>query len=119
MKGIILLVVILGAILGVMGIVIESPGDKTEVAGVMGVVFLVVVGLALRGPLGRAIANLLGAGDDTQAQHQAALTAQLDAVMEDLRQTREEILELQERVDFTERLLAQGQQDRLGSGREP
>lgn len=50
-------------------------------------------------PLGRALADRI--------KHRGAMLEPDPAVHEELARLREEIVELQERVDFTERLLAQ------------
>lgn len=108
MKGILLLAIVLGAVLALFGIVVNAPPEQSKIAGAMSIVALIALGVGLRGPLGRAIATLVGAGDDARAgEERARLAAQLDEVMEELRSTREEVGELQERVDFAERLLAQ------------
>ncbi|HEX9754961.1 MAG TPA: hypothetical protein VGA42_04605 [Gemmatimonadales bacterium] len=107
MKGILLLAIVLGAVLGLFGIVVNAPPEQSKIAGAMSIVALIALGVGLRGPLGRAIATLVGAGDDSRAgEERARLAAQLDELMEELRSTRDEVGELQERVDFAERLLA-------------
>jgi hypothetical protein len=107
MKGILLLAIVLGAVLALFGIVVNAPPEQSKIAGAMSIVALIALGVGLRGPLGRAIATLVGAGDDARAaDERARLAIQLDEVMEEARSTREELVELQERVDFAERLLA-------------
>ena len=63
-----------------------------------------VVGLSYS-PLGRALARRVG-GDKGEHTDAAAL-AEVDAVREDVQALRHEVGELQERLDFAERLLAQ------------
>jgi hypothetical protein len=66
-------------------------------------------------PLGRALARRLG-GDKGEHAESAAL-AEVDALREELQALRGEMGEMQERVDFAERLLAQVKaKGQLGSG---
>jgi ubiquinone biosynthesis protein UbiJ len=73
-----------------------------------------VVGLSYS-PIGRALARRLG-GDKGEHEESAVL-AEVDAVREDVQALRHEVGELQERLDFAERLLAQARdQGKLGPG---
>ncbi len=66
-------------------------------------------------PIGRAIARRLGGGKDEAAEGQAL--AEVDALREELQALRGEMGELQERLDFAERLLAQAREKgQLGAG---
>ncbi len=66
-------------------------------------------------PIGRAIARRLGGGKDEAAEGQAL--AEVDALREELQGLRGEVGELQERLDFAERLLAQAREKgQLGPG---
>jgi hypothetical protein len=56
-------------------------------------------------PIGKALARRLGGGKDEAAEGQAL--AEVDALREELQGLRGEVGEMQERLDFTERLLAQ------------
>jgi hypothetical protein len=69
----------------------------------MGIVFVLTTGavLILRGPLGRALADRI-AGRVTPRDDQG-----LERVVRDVHDLRAELGEVQERLDFTERLLAQ------------
>jgi hypothetical protein len=73
----------------------------------------VIVGIIFLGPVGRALADglrhLLGArrGQDT---------AELDAIREEFAALRHQLAELEERQDFSERLLAQARERGLLSG---
>ena len=67
--------------------------------GIMG-----VVGLSFS-PVGRALARRLG-GDKGDHAESAAL-AEVDALREEMQALRGEVGEMQERLDFAERLLAQ------------
>jgi len=66
-------------------------------------------------PIGRAIARRLGGGKDEAAEAQAL--AEVDALREELQALRGEMGEMQERLDFAERLLAQAREKgQLGAG---
>lgn len=71
----------------------------------------VVAGIAaaivLRGPLGQAIARRI------QSQGEASELPP-ETVIEELDELRARVLELEERVDFSERLLAQAKQEESG-----
>jgi hypothetical protein len=61
------------------------------------------VAIVLRGPVGKALARRIG-GDD-----EGAIPPELPAeILGELDDLRHRVLELEERVDFSERLLAQG-----------
>lgn len=65
------------------------------------------VALVLRGPVGKAMARRIG-GED-----QAAIPPELPAeILGELDELRHRVLELEERVDFSERLLATSKQER-------
>ena len=65
-------------------------------------------------PIGRAIARRIGGGKD-EAEGQAL--AEVDALREELQALRGEVGELQERLDFAERLLAKAREKgQLGAG---
>jgi hypothetical protein len=66
-------------------------------------------------PIGKAVARRLGGGKDEAAEGQAL--AEVDALREEMQALRGEVSELQERLDFAERLLAQVRtKGQLGSG---
>ena len=78
-------------------------------------VMMGAVGLSFS-PVGRALARRLGGGDKGESAESAAL-AEVDALREELQALRGEVGEMQERLDFTERLLAQArEQGKLGPG---
>jgi hypothetical protein len=66
----------------------------------VGVIGCVAAAIVLRGPLGRALLGQSPAGDPAVAEQ---VTGQLLGEMDDLRNR---VQELEERVDFSERLLA-------------
>jgi hypothetical protein len=66
-------------------------------------------------PLGRALARRLGG--DRGEQSEAVLLAEVDALREEMQALRGEVGDVQERLDFAERLLAQARaKGLLGSG---
>lgn len=66
-------------------------------------------------PIGRAIARRLSGGKDEAAESQAL--AEVDALREELQALRGEVGDVQERLDFAERLLAQAREKgQLGPG---
>ncbi|HEY7684803.1 MAG TPA: hypothetical protein VH833_01730 [Gemmatimonadales bacterium] len=84
-----------------------------NIEGILAIIFLfgggTLVGLGFS-PVGRAIADRIrGKHARPQAEElRAELTEHHEAVEEELQQTRREMAELAERLDFAERLLAQG-----------
>lgn len=93
------------------------PGD---VAPVLIVALLIVASAAvliLRGPLGKALARRLEgtAGRDDAAN---AGLAGLSERLTELEQRDARVTELEERLDFAERLLAQRDLERLPRGRD-
>jgi len=106
MKPLPLLVIILGAILAAMGIIFNAPPYIEEPVRVMlGLGFAGALTFIFRGPIGQAIAAQLkgesGEGVDGR------LLAQLDEMTAELQAVREDVGQLHERLDFTERLLTQ------------
>jgi len=80
------------------------------------VLFLIMgaVGMSFS-PLGRAVARRLGGGKDEAAESQAL--AEVDALREEVQALRGDVGEVQERLDFAERLLAQAREKgQLGAG---
>lgn len=73
-----------------------------SVVGVIGCVIAVVLG-----PIGRAFSRRLDARTGTHSD-QTALIEESAQTAQEVRQMREELAEVQERLDFTERLLARG-----------
>ena len=94
------------------------PGDLAPLLGMLIFTFGVVAVIVLRGPLGKALARRLEgppALPDTSAQQ----LADLHVRMADLESQVGRLHELEERLDFAERLLAQGRSDaaRIEAGR--
>ncbi|HKP30372.1 MAG TPA: hypothetical protein VJU15_13255 [Gemmatimonadales bacterium] len=106
MKPLPLLVVILGAILAAMGIIFNAPPYIEEPVRVMlGLGFAGALAFIFRGPLGQAIAAQLKG--DTLEGGEGRLLAQLDEMTAEMQAMRDEVGQLHERLDFTERLLTQ------------
>ena len=77
----------------------------------------VAVVLILRGPVGKALAERIGGRSIEASQETEALHADVDALRDDLNDTRAMVADMQERLDFAERLLTAGrasQEDRSG-----
>ncbi len=85
------------------------PGDLAPV--VVSSIFLIAFAsvLILRGPLGRALARRIEGGSAAAGEPALLATvAELEARMAELEQQAGRVHELEERLDFAERLLAQG-----------
>lgn len=80
--------------------------DPTPVFGM--VAGAAVFAVLLRGPVGKAIGKMLDGGDTIDA-HLAQRVEQLEAQVFDSVPDQQRIAELEERVDFAERMLAQRQ----------
>jgi hypothetical protein len=106
MKGVLALAVLLIALIAALAVILEASPVMREVGAILGLGFGVAVTLILRGPLGQALAQLLGAEDPRARELQSRLSGQLDEVLEELRALRQDTADLQERMDFTERLLS-------------
>jgi len=105
MKPLPLLVVILGAILAAMGIIFNAPPYIGEPVRVMlGLGFAGALAIVFRGPIGQAIAAQLK-GDSGEVD--GRVLAQLDEMTGEIQAMRDELGQLHERLDFTERLLTQ------------
>jgi len=86
-------------------IVDDNHGNPQDLA----IASLVVMGafyvFMIRGPVGKAIARMLdGSGQDEQL---SARLAQLEAQQADLIADSQHVLEIEERLDFAERILAE------------
>lgn len=106
MKPLTLLVIVLGAILAAMGIIFNAPPYISEpVRAVLGLGFAGGLTLTLRGPIGQAIANQLK-GESVEGADGRVL-AQLEDLTAELHAMRDDVGQLHERLDFTERLLTE------------
>jgi len=105
MKPLPLLIVILGAFLAAMGIIFNAPPYIEEPVRVMlGLGFAGALAIVFRGPIGQAIAAQLK-GDAGEGD--GRVLAQLDEMTGEIQAMRDELGQLHERLDFTERLLTQ------------
>jgi hypothetical protein len=106
MRQVAALVAILAAMLTGIGILFTAPSRLSEEVIVMlGVAFATSLAVILRGPLGKA---LVGSSPDEIAadkEWRARISGQIDEVLDELREVRQDSMDLQERVDFAERLL--------------
>jgi flagellar motility protein MotE (MotC chaperone) len=92
------------------------PPDDFAPVFIITLVIIAMV-LILRGPLGKALARRLegtAGRDDTAADGIAGLSERLA----ELEQRDARVAELEERLDFAERLLAQRDAERLPRGRD-
>jgi hypothetical protein len=106
MKPLPILVIILGAILAAMGIIFNAPPYIDEPARVMlGLGFAGGLTLIFRGPIGQAIAAQLK-GESVEGADGRVL-AQLEDLTAELQSMRDDVGQLHERLDFTDRLLTQ------------
>lgn len=79
--------------------------DPTPVFGM--VAGAVIFGVLFRGPVGGAIAKMLDGGSATVDRHLTDRVEQLEAQVFDDAGDRQRLVELEERLEFAERLLAQ------------
>jgi hypothetical protein len=82
------------------------PGDLAPVIAMSVLTISAAVVLVLRGPLGRALARRIE-GPATSGAVAPAEIDELRTRLEDIEQQVTRVHELEERLDFTERLLAQ------------
>jgi len=85
---------------GIIGFVVLSAKLGIEFAIPVGIIGTIAAAVSLTGPLGKALVRRL----EGDAPHSDETTGQLLAEMDELRGR---VQELEERVDFSERLLAQ------------
>ena len=88
---------------GIIGFVVLSAKLGLPFAIPVGILGTIAAGVSLTGPLGKALVRRL----EGDAAHSDETTGQLLAEMDELRGR---VQELEERVDFSERLLAQQSQ---------
>ena len=116
MKPLSTLVVVLAAFLAGLAMALNAPAHIDEpVRLFLGLGYAGALTFALRGPLGQALGDQLRGGPSQSAE--GPLLAQLEEVAGELQAVRDELAQLNERMDFTERLLTQQQQERqIGPG---
>ncbi|MBI4501616.1 MAG: hypothetical protein HY700_10675 [Gemmatimonadetes bacterium] len=78
----------------------------------MSVLVTVSAIVILRGPLGRALAEWISG----RAGADPLIAGQIDQLHHELEEVKQRLAEAEERLDFTERLLAQQRQTALGQG---
>ena len=116
MKPLPLLVIILGAILAAMGIIFNAPPYiEMPVRAMLGLAFAGAITVIFRGPIGQAIAAQL---KGESGEMDGRVLAQLDEMTGEIQAMRDELGQLHERLDFTERLLTQ-QSSRAAIGPMP
>jgi hypothetical protein len=93
------------------------PGDVAPVLIVALLIVCAAAVLILRGPLGKAIARRLEGTASPEQLTGAGLTGIAERVA-DLEQRDARVAELEERLDFAERLLAQRDAERLPRRRD-
>ena len=93
------------------------PGDVAPVILVGLTIIALALVLILRGPLGKALARRLE-GSARRSEETDAGTAGIADRVAELEQRDARLAELEERLDFAERLLAQRDLDRLPRGRD-
>jgi hypothetical protein len=115
MKPLSTLVVVLGAFIAGLAIAFNAPAHIDEpVRLFLGLGYAGALTIALRGPLGQALGEQLRGGPSTAQD--SPLMAQLEEIATELQAMRDELAQLNDRMDFTERLLTQHQERQLGSG---
>jgi hypothetical protein len=105
----------IGFLLGMMDQVRGMNGPIPAIAIVAGAAIFAVM---LRGPVGRAIARMLE-GHSAPDDQLALRVEQLEAQLLDSRDAIDRVVELEERVDFAERMLAERQRAVLPQHRTP
>jgi hypothetical protein len=105
-KLLVALLALLAALLGGLGIILNAPPYMGSAGPpLVGIAFAVAFAVVFRGPLGQALVGQLRDGDGHPGLGQ--ISAQLDELLDEIRALRQDHAELGERVEFTERLLAQ------------
>ena len=105
-------------------LIAQGPLSIIPIMGILVPITLfisVAVVLILKGPVGKALAERIGGRSIEASEETEALHADVDALRGDLadmqEHTRAQLADMQERLDFAERLLAAGrasQEDRSG-----
>lgn len=113
MKALIALGIIVIAFLSGLSIVLSAEPLEAPVRLLLGLGFAGTLAWALRGSIGQAMADQLKSGAPVPGND--AIQAQLEELLGELQAVREDLARLDERMDFTERLLTQ-QRARIGPG---
>ena len=99
-------------------VVFPNPGPPEEVIVIVALAVIVAAVLILR-PLAKAWARRLSGSDTTRLQELEQRVADLERLESgDLGELRGELSDMHERLDFTERLLAQAQIPKVAPGSE-
>jgi hypothetical protein len=101
-------------------------GDWAPTVGIVGLAFIIGATLVLSGPVGKALGEWIrGWSKEGQqwmaleaAKHGAVLPGEESRVLEEVEELKRRLAEVEERLDFAERLLAREREpDRLGPPR--
>lgn len=87
--------------------------------GILAIIFIFGGGSAFLlavSPVGRALADRIRGGGIVSDESVRRLEASHQEVLDELETVRREMVELHERMDFTERVIAQGRHGELSSG---
>ena len=101
-------------------------GEWAPAVGVIGIALVIGATLVLSGPVGRALAEWIRGWSKTEeqwmamkaAKHGVALGGEAERLLAEVDELKRRLAEAEERLDFTERLLAKERQpDRLAPPR--
>lgn len=85
----------------------EVARDRPDMA-VLGVLTMAFVyGILLRGPVGKALASMLEGRSSEESAMLSGRVAELEDRLQEISLEAQRFMEIEERLDFTERLLAQ------------
>jgi hypothetical protein len=108
------LIAILVTLLGGLAVILTAPPFVGgEVKAIVGLGFTVAMGLVLGGPIGKAVAGQLRGEQGAQGLDDRVMP-QLEELSQDLQLLRDDMAQMNERMDFAERLLVKhGVSERL------
>jgi len=108
------LIAILVTLLGGLAVILGAPPFVGgEVKALVGLGFTAAMGVILGGPIGKAVAGLLRGEQGTQGLDDRVMT-QLEELSQDIQLLRDDMAQMNERMDFAERLLVKhGAPERL------
>lgn len=99
------LIAILVTLLGGLAVILTSPPFVDNgVKAVIGLGFTVAMGVVLGGPIGKALAGQLRGEQGAQGLDDRVMT-QLEELSQDIQLLRDDMAQMNERMDFAERLL--------------